>query len=140
MTELHLEQKGARGPCRFQEQLWEDNIRKTVNFSVDYTIGPDGDQSDYIENSFSNAIEKQESGFSVSIVDVFGQWLGTYLPEEWKSNSFSDLARFDTSSSNGTGPMPILGLAEVIPRHSPTFNNILYPGRNNTNGFNLTEY
>lgn len=36
--------------------------------------------------------------------------------------------------------MPILGLGEVIPHESPNVGNILYPGRNNTNGFNLTEY
>lgn len=117
-----------------------DNIRKAVNFSEDYTTGPNGDQSGYIENSIDNAIAKQESGFSVSIVDIFGQWLGTYLPQEWQNSSFSDLATRNTSFSNGTGPMPILGLAEVIPGQSPNLSNVLYPGRDNTNGFNLTEY
>ncbi|KAJ4387370.1 hypothetical protein N0V93_007961 [Gnomoniopsis smithogilvyi] len=117
-----------------------DDIRKAVNFSEDYTTGPSGDQADYIEDSISNAVAKQESGFPVSITDIFGQWLGTYLPEGWKNNSFSDLARLNTSFSNGTGPMPILGLAEVIPGRSPKISNILYPGRNSTNGFNLTEY
>lgn len=36
--------------------------------------------------------------------------------------------------------MPIVSFAEVIPGQSPNIKEILYPGRNATNGFNLTSY
>lgn len=117
-----------------------DNIRKAVNFSEDYSVGPTGNQSDYFEYIFENIMAKEESGFPVSIVDLFGQWWSMYLPAEWQNGYFSDLAQLNTSFSNGTGPMPILSLAEVIPGQSPNMGNLLYPGRNKTNGFNLTEY
>lgn len=107
---------------------------------MDYSVGPDNNQSGYFQNIVTNAIAKSEAGFTASIVDVFGQFFATYLPDDWKYSLFSQLALFNTSFSNGTGPMPILGLAEVIPGVSPNIGNILYPGRNNTNGFNLTEY
>lgn len=36
--------------------------------------------------------------------------------------------------------MPILALSEVIPGVSPEIGKIAFPGRNQTNGFNLTSY
>ncbi|KAF3763282.1 FabD/lysophospholipase-like protein [Cryphonectria parasitica EP155] len=117
-----------------------DNIRQAVNFSENYVTGPNDNVSEYFTDLYENSLAKQEAGFPVSIADIFGQFWQMYLPESWQNSLFSDLATQNTSFSNGTGPMPILGLAEVIPGQSPSMGNILYPGRNSTNGFNLTEY
>ena len=36
--------------------------------------------------------------------------------------------------------MPIIVMVEVVPGQSPEIGNIMYPGRNSTNGFDLTSY
>lgn len=103
-------------------------------------MGPTGNETEYYDQLFENAGAKAEANYSVSVVDVFGQQFGQYLPREWRYRSYSDIASRNHSFSLGTGPMPIVTLAEVIPGQSPNVGGIMYPGNNATNAFNLTSY
>jgi lysophospholipase len=89
---------------------------------------------------FENAGAKAELGYPVSVVDIFGQMFRQYLPESWAYKSWSDIAGPNEAFTKGVGPMPILSLAEVVPRKSPNVEGIMYPGVNSTNGINLTAY
>ncbi|TDZ26166.1 Lysophospholipase 1 [Colletotrichum orbiculare MAFF 240422] len=116
------------------------NIRRSVNFSVDYTRGPDDNQDQYLGGIFDAVATKAKRGFPVSAADAFGLFWATYLPQDRRYDNFSDLATQDTYFSRGEAPMPIITLAEVVPGQSPAINEIMWPGRNATNGFNLTSY
>jgi lysophospholipase len=96
--------------------------------------------TEYFAELFENTGAKAEANYSVSVVDIFGQQFGQYLPKEWRYRSYSDISGKNHSFSLGTGPMPIIALAEVIPSRSPNIGGILYPGNNATNGFNLTSF
>lgn len=76
----------------------------------------------------------------MSVVDVFGQMFGQYLPKTWRYKSYSDIAAANQSFTHGTAPMPIISLAEVVPGKSPSIGGIMYPGNNATNGINLTSF
>ncbi|KXH45937.1 lysophosphoplipase A [Colletotrichum simmondsii] len=115
-------------------------LRKQINFTVDYTLGPDGNITTYLTDIFENVGAKAETGLPVSVADAFGQFWATYLPENSTYGNYSDLALSGTVFSSGEAPMPIIALSEVIPGQSPTIGGIMWPGRNNTNGFNLTSY
>lgn len=119
-----------------------DNIRQSTNFSASYAEGPSGNSTAFFETIFENAGAKAEAGFPVSVADTFGQFWGTWLPEEHLFSNYSDLASNDSGNAFalGAAPMPIMVLAEVIPGESPEIEQITYPGRNSTNGFNLTSY
>ncbi|OLN87827.1 Lysophospholipase 1 [Colletotrichum chlorophyti] len=117
-----------------------DALRKQVNFTVDYTTGPDGNITSYLSGIYKNLGAKAQTGLPVSVADAFGQFWGTYLPENRTYGNYSDLALPGTVFSQGDGPMPIITLSEVIPGQSPAIGNIMFPGRNTTNGFNLTSY
>jgi lysophospholipase len=60
--------------------------------------------------------------------------------------NYSDFARENSDGGNvsafalGAAPMPIMVLSEVVPGQSPEIGRIMFPGRNSTNGFNLTSY
>ena len=58
--------------------------------------------------------------------------------------NYSDFAVNDTTDASafavGDAPMPIMVMVEVVPGQSPEIGNIMYPGRNSTNGFDLTSY
>ncbi|KAL0944476.1 lysophosphoplipase A [Colletotrichum truncatum] len=116
------------------------DLRKQINFATDYTKGKDGNQDQYLQTIFDDVASKAEQGLPVSVADVFGFFWATYLPEKKTYNNFSDLAAQGTVFSRGEGPMPIISLSEVIPGQSPNINNIMWPGRTDTNGFNLTSY
>jgi lysophospholipase len=116
------------------------NIRKAVNFSTDYEMGPTGNQSAYYGQMFENAGAKAEEGFPVSVTDIFGQMFRQYLPPSWAYKTWSDIAGAGQSFTSGQAPMPIVSLAEVVPGKSPNIHSILYPGNNATNVFNLTSY
>lgn len=111
-------------------------IEKTANFSNSYD-DPSYKQG---ETEFENAGAKLEAGFPISVTDVFGQFWGTWLPEDWLYASYSKIAKDDGAFRSGRAPMPIITLAEVVPGVSPEIHRILYPGYNETNGFNLTSY
>ncbi|KAK1699957.1 lysophosphoplipase A [Colletotrichum godetiae] len=115
-------------------------LRKQINFTVDYTLGPDGNITSYLTDIFENVGAKAETELPVSVADAFGQFWATYLPENRTYGNYSDLAQSGTVFSSGEAPMPIIALSEVIPGQSPTIGGIMWPGRNNTNGFNLTSY
>lgn len=117
-----------------------DDLQQAVNYTVDYTVGPTGNQTEYFEGIFENVGAKDESGFPISVVDAFGQFWANYLPQEWQYKNYSEIAGNDTAFSKGEGPMPIIVLAEVVPGESPEIGGFLYPGNNETNGFNLTSY
>ena len=118
---------------------WEE-LQDAVNYTVDYTQGPDGNQTEYFTTLFENVGAKAEAGFPISATDIFGQFWGTYLPEEGLYKNYSQIAGSGTAFSEGDAPMPIIVLGEVIPGQSPEIGGILYPGNNETNGFNLTSY
>ncbi|GKT79924.1 lysophosphoplipase A [Colletotrichum tofieldiae] len=115
-------------------------LRKQINFTVDYTVGPDGNQTAYLTEIFENLGAKAETGLPVSVADAFGQFWGVYLPENRMYGNYSDLTLPGTGFSQGESPMPIISLSEVIPGQSPSIGGIMWPGRNATNGFNLTSY
>ncbi|KZL87734.1 lysophosphoplipase a [Colletotrichum incanum] len=50
-----------------------DALRKQINFTVDYTLGPDGDQTAYLTEIFENLGAKAETGLPVSVADAFAQ-------------------------------------------------------------------
>lgn len=116
------------------------DVRKAVNYSTDYNVGSTGNATEYYTRLFSNTGAKAELGYPVSVVDTFGQMFSQYLPKSWVFKSYSDVAAANTSFSLGTGPMPIIALAEVVPGQSPNISEIMYPGRNATNAINLTSY
>lgn len=55
-------------------------------------------------------------------------------------SDWSDIALPGGTFARGGGPMPIVTLVEVVPGKSPEIGNLMYPGNNKTNGFNLTSY
>lgn len=115
-------------------------IRGVTNFSAPYDVGPTGNETEFFNNIFENAGAKAELGFPVSVADTFGQFWATWLPQNSTYLNYSDLAANGSSLAEGAGPMPIITLAEVVPGQSPEIGKIMYPGRNDTNGFNLTSY
>ncbi|KAK1982817.1 LOW QUALITY PROTEIN: lysophosphoplipase A [Colletotrichum cereale] len=100
-----------------------DALRKQINFTVDYTVGSECDQTAYLTDIFNNLGAKAETGLPVS----------TY-------GNYSDLSLPGTVFSRGEAPMPIISLSEVIYGQSPSIGGIMWPGRNATNGFDLTSY
>jgi lysophospholipase len=114
------------------------DIRAVINFSIPYVGGADPDS--FYETIFENAGAKADAGFPVSVTDPFGQFWGNWLPKTWTYANFSDLATKGGSFVSGHAPMPIMVLAEVIPGRSPEIGGFMFPGRDDTNGFNLTSY
>ncbi|GKU03890.1 unnamed protein product [Fusarium langsethiae] len=117
-----------------------DNIQKATNFSASYTDGPDGNQTDFFNTIFENTGAKEEVGFPVSVADTFGQFWGTWLPEDKLFSNYSDIANNGTAFAMGDAPMPIMCFAEVVPGKSPEIGKIMYPTGNTSNLFNLTAY
>jgi lysophospholipase len=115
-------------------------MNQNVNYTVDYTAGPSGNQSEFIGGIFENVGAKAEAGFPISVTDAFGQFWANYIPEDWMFKNYSEIASDGSVFSEGDGPMPIIVLTEVIPGQSPEIGNIMYPGNNATNGFNITSY
>ena len=105
-----------------------DQIRQAVNFSTNYEVGPDGNQTAYFDGIFEDAGAKAEAGFPVSVADTFGRFWAQYLPEDQSYSNYSDIAQSGTAFSDGASPMPIIVLAEVVPGQSPNIGGILYPG------------
>ena len=115
-----------------------EQLRQDVDLTTDYLVGPTGNITEYFDLLFENAFAKYIEGFPVSVIDIFGQFWRTYLPNAWGYRNYSDIALLaDHSFSLGLGPMPILTFAEVIPESSPTIDNMLYPGINSPR---LTSY
>ncbi|KAF5538966.1 major facilitator superfamily transporter [Fusarium phyllophilum] len=117
-----------------------DGIKKASNFSLDYASGPDGSQTAFFTSIFENMGAKDESGFPVSVADTFGQFWGTWLPEDKVYSNYSDIASKNTAFSLGDAPMPIVCFAEVVPGKSPEIGKLMYPGFNKSTRFNLTAY
>ncbi|KAJ3528097.1 hypothetical protein NM208_g10373 [Fusarium decemcellulare] len=117
-----------------------EDLVKATNFSTSYASGPDGNQDEFFKDIFENTGAKAEAGFPVSVADTFGQFWGTWVPEEQLFSNYSDIAANGTAFNLGDAPMPILAFAEVIPGKSPEIGKLMYPGFNSTNGFNLTAY
>lgn len=117
-----------------------NSIRQAVNFSVPYDLGPTGDSETYYTQLFENTGAKAEAGFPVSVVDSFGQFWATYLPEGGLYSNLSDLAQSGNAFGSGHAPLPIMVFAEVVPGVSPEIGGIMYPGRTETNGFNMITY
>lgn len=115
-------------------------IRDNVDFSLPYDKGPSGNEETFFKNIFDDLGEKAEAEFTVSVGDAFGQFWATWLPDGEKSSNYADLARKGSAFIDGKAPMPILSISEVVPGESPEIQKIMWPGRNNTNGFNLTSY
>ncbi|KAF9881736.1 hypothetical protein CkaCkLH20_00882 [Colletotrichum karsti] len=118
------------------------DLRKQINFTTDYQAGKDGPdgQDQYVQSIFEDIASKAEAGFPVTVADAFGKFWATYLPPNKTYGNFSDLTAQGTVFARGDAPMPIIVLSEVIPGQSPAIQNIMFPGRNDTNGFNLTSY
>ncbi|RKK83648.1 hypothetical protein BFJ69_g2387 [Fusarium oxysporum] len=117
-----------------------DGVKKASNFSLDYSSGPDGNQTAFFTTIFENMGAKDESGFPVSVADTFGQFWGTWLPEDKVYSNYSDIASKNTAFTLGDAPMPIVCFAEVIPGKSPEIGKLMYPGFNESERFNLTAY
>lgn len=121
-----------------------DAVRQSVNFSQPYDVGPSGNSTGFFEEAFEVVGGKAEAGFPVSVADTFGRFWANWVPENSSFANYSDFARNGTANSSafalGYAPMPIVVVAEVIPDESPEIGNITYPGRNASNGFNLTSY
>ncbi|KAF4496954.1 MFS transporter [Fusarium agapanthi] len=117
-----------------------DGVKKASNFSLDYASGPDGNQTAFFTSIFENMGAKDESGFSVSVADTFGQFWGTWLPGDKVYSNYSEIASKNTAFTLGDAPMPIMCFAEVIPGKSPEIGKLMYPGFNKSTGFNLTAY
>ncbi|KPM39729.1 hypothetical protein AK830_g6805 [Neonectria ditissima] len=115
-----------------------DGIRKAIDFSLPYTAGPTGNTTEFFETIFENAGAKAEAGFPVSVADTFGQFWATWLPKTY--SDYSDIALPGGAFALGNAPMPIVALVEVVPGQSPEIGRLMYPGNNETNGFNLTSY
>lgn len=116
---------------------------QSANFSTSYSVGRTGNTTEFFEMIFENAGAKAEAGFPVSLADTFGQFWGVWLPEDLVFANYSDLASNNSAINafaKGAGPMPIMAFSEVVPGQSPEIGKIAYPGRNATNGFNLTSY
>lgn len=117
-----------------------EDIRRTANFSVPYDTGPTRDKHHFYENILSKGNTKVDTGFAVTVADIFGQFWGIWLPENQTHGNWSDLASADTALTLGKAPMPIVTFSEVVPGVSPEIDGIMSPGLNATNGFNLTSY
>ncbi|KAH7200437.1 acyl transferase/acyl hydrolase/lysophospholipase [Fusarium oxysporum] len=117
-----------------------DGVKKASNFSLDYSSGPDGNQTAFFTTIFENMGAKDESGFPVSVADTFGQFWGTWLPEDKVYSNYSDITSKNTAFTLGDAPMPIVCFAEVIPGKSPEIGKLMYPGFNESERFNLTAY
>ncbi|KAF5266373.1 hypothetical protein FOXYS1_2784, partial [Fusarium oxysporum] len=117
-----------------------DGVKKASNFSLDYSSGPDGNQTAFFTTIFENMGAKDESGFPVSVADTFGQFWGTWLPEDKVYSNYSDIASKNTAFTLGDAPMPIVCFAEVIPGKSPEIGKLMYPGFNESERFNLAAY
>ncbi|RGP76935.1 hypothetical protein FLONG3_5019 [Fusarium longipes] len=117
-----------------------DNIQKSTNFSNSYASGPDGNQTEFFNTIFENTGAKDEAGFPVSVADTFGQFWGTWLPEDKLFGNYSDIANNGTAFAMGDAPMPIMSFAEVVPGKSPEIGKLMYPGLNTSELFNLTAY
>lgn len=117
-----------------------DNLKMATNFSTSYAAGPDGNQTEFFNTIFENAGAKDEAGFPVSVADTFGQFWGTWLPEDMLYGNYSDIADNGTAFNLGDAPMPIMCFAEVIPGKSPEIGKLMYPGLNRSKLFNLTAY
>ncbi|KAL3601025.1 hypothetical protein FPOAC2_05278 [Fusarium poae] len=117
-----------------------DNIQKATNFSTSYAEGPDGNQTEFLNTIFENTGAKDEAGFPVSVGDTFGQFWGTWLPEDQLFSNYSDIASNGTAFAMGDAPMPIMCFAEVVPGKSPEIGKLMFPTRNTSNLFNLTAY
>ncbi|KAF5656903.1 lysophospholipase [Fusarium circinatum] len=117
-----------------------DGVKKASNFSLDYASGPDGNQTAFFTNIFENMGAKDESGFPVSVADTFGQFWGTWLPDDKVYSNYSDIASKNTAFTLGDAPMPIMCFAEVVPGKSPEIGKLMYPGFNKSTRFNLTSY
>ncbi|KAF5973249.1 lysophospholipase [Fusarium coicis] len=117
-----------------------EGVKKASNFSLDYATGPDGNQTAFFTSIFENMGAKDESGFPVSVADTFGQFWGTWLPEDKVYSNYSDIASKNTAFPLGDAPMPIVCFAEVIPGKSPEIGKLMYPGFNKSTRFNLTAY
>ncbi|KAH7230505.1 acyl transferase/acyl hydrolase/lysophospholipase [Fusarium redolens] len=117
-----------------------DGVKKASNFSLDYSSGPDGNQTEFFTTIFENMGAKDESGFPVSVADTFGQFWGTWLPEDKVYSNYSDIASKNTAFTLGDAPMPIVCFAEVIPGKSPEIGKLMYPGFNKSERFNFTAY
>ncbi|KAI3582955.1 acyl transferase/acyl hydrolase/lysophospholipase [Fusarium oxysporum f. sp. albedinis] len=117
-----------------------DGVKKASNFSLDYSSGPDGNPTAFFTTIFENMGAKDESGFPVSVADTFGQFWGTWLPEDKVYSNYSDIASKNTAFTLGDAPMPIVCFAEVIPGKSPEIGKLMYPGFNESERFNLTAY
>ncbi|KAI1009989.1 hypothetical protein LB503_011534 [Fusarium chuoi] len=117
-----------------------DGVKKASNFSLDYSSGPDGNQTAFFTSIFENMGAKDESGFPVSVADTFGQFWGTWLPDDKVYSNYSDIASKNTAFTLGDAPMPIMCFAEVIPGKSPEIGKLMYPGFNKSTRFNLTAY
>jgi lysophospholipase len=103
-------------------------------------VGPSGNSTEFFDGVFENVGAKAETGLPVSVVDVFGQFWGNWLPSNATYMKWSSVAREGSAFESGRAPMPIVLLAEVIPGQSPEIGGFMYPGQNATNGFNLTSY
>ncbi|KAF5231184.1 hypothetical protein FANTH_13504 [Fusarium anthophilum] len=117
-----------------------DGVKKASNFSLDYASGPDGNQTAFFTSIFQNMGAKDESGFPVSVADTFGQFWGTWLPDDKVYSNYSDIASKNTAFALGDAPMPIMCFAEVVPGKSPEIGKLMYPGFNKSTRFNLTAY
>ena len=120
-----------------------DEIRRAINFSTNYEVGPQGNQTAYFDQIFEDVGAKAESGFPVSVADTFGRFWAQYLPESMRYANYSDMALPGTAFSSGEAPMPIIVAAEVIPGRSPSMGGILYPnngGNQSSAIFPLTSY
>ena len=112
-------------------------LRTNVNLTVDFLIGPAGNQTAHFAASFENTYAKLRSGFPVSVTDVFGQFYRQYLPKDWGYKDFSDVADVGQAFTTGLAPMPIVLYTEVLPGSSPTIGDIMYP---DVNSKSLTSY
>ncbi|KAF5025162.1 hypothetical protein F66182_2738 [Fusarium sp. NRRL 66182] len=116
------------------------SVKKVTKFSTSYASGPDGNQTAFLADIFENTGAKVESGFPVSVADTFGQFWGTWLPEDKLYSNYSDIADDDTAFTLGDAPMPIMCFAEVVPGKSPEIGKLMYPGFNESQRFNFTAY
>ncbi|KAJ4253372.1 hypothetical protein NW762_010527 [Fusarium torreyae] len=117
-----------------------EDVTKSANFSNSYAAGPDGNQTSFLDTIFENIGAKVEAGFPVSVADSFGQFWGTWLPEDQLYGNYSDFADKGTAFNLGDAPMPIMCFAEVVPGKSPEIGKLMYPGFNKSERFNLTAY
>ena len=116
-------------------------MRSKINYATNYLVGPTGNATEYYDELFENAGAKAELGFPVSVTDILGQTFRQFLPESWRYKSYSDIAEPNHAFTLGTGPMPIISLAEVIPGQSPNISGIMYPvNPSSSDLINITSY